>query len=62
MTPGDQVTVPVEDGVWPDQQPQAAQCRSWQRLQQRGQPCSLGWLEPDLLPAELALQYRELVP
>ena len=24
--------------------------------------CSLGWLEPDLLPAELALQYRELVP
>jgi hypothetical protein len=62
VPPGDQVTVPLEDGVWLDQQPQAPQRRSWQRLEQRGQPGSLGWFEPDLLPVEVALQYRELVP
>jgi hypothetical protein len=30
-------------------------------VQQRGQPCPVGWFEPDPLPAELALQHRELV-
>jgi hypothetical protein len=30
-------------------------------MQQRGQPCAVGWFEPDPLPVELALQHRELV-
>jgi hypothetical protein len=30
-------------------------------VQQRGQPGPVGWIEPDSLPVELALQYRELV-
>jgi hypothetical protein len=30
-------------------------------VQQRGQPGPIHRLEPDLLPVELALQYRELV-
>jgi hypothetical protein len=30
-------------------------------VQQRGQQCPGGWSEPDPLPAELALQHRELV-
>jgi hypothetical protein len=30
-------------------------------VQQRGQPCAVGWVEPDPLPVELALQHGELV-
>jgi hypothetical protein len=30
-------------------------------LEQRGQQCPVGGLEPDLLPAELALRHGELV-
>jgi hypothetical protein len=30
-------------------------------VQQRGQPGPVGWVEPDPLPVELALQDRELV-
>jgi hypothetical protein len=30
-------------------------------MQQRGNPCPVGWFEPDSLLAELALQHRELV-
>jgi hypothetical protein len=30
-------------------------------VRQRGQPCPIGWLEPDTLLAELAVQHRELV-
>ena len=57
----DQVAVPLEDRVGPDQQPQAPQGRPRQRVQQRGQPRPIGWCETDLLPGELALQHRELV-
>jgi hypothetical protein len=57
----DQVTVPSEDRVGPDQRPQTPQGRSGQRLQQRAQPRPIGRCEPDLLTVELALQHRELV-
>jgi hypothetical protein len=30
-------------------------------VQQRGQECSVGWLESDLLWAEVALQHRDLM-
>jgi hypothetical protein len=30
-------------------------------VRQRGQPRPVGWREPDLLPIELAPQYRKLV-
>jgi hypothetical protein len=58
---GDQVAVPPEDRVGPDQQPQAPQGRPRQRVQQRGQPRPIRRCEPDLLPGELVLQHRELV-
>jgi hypothetical protein len=58
---GDQVTVPLEDRVGPDQQPEASQSRPRQRVQQRGKPRSIDRFEPDPLPVELALQHRQLV-
>jgi hypothetical protein len=58
---GDQVAVPSEDRVGPNQQPQAPQGRPGQRVQQRGQPRPIGRCEPDLLPVEVALHHRELV-
>jgi hypothetical protein len=57
----DQVTVPLEDRVGPNQQPQAPQRRPRQRVQQRGQPRAVDRLESNLLPVELALQHRELM-
>jgi hypothetical protein len=57
-----EVAVPFEDRVGAHQQPQAPQRRPRQRAQQRGQQYPIGRLEPDLLPAELALQHRELMP
>jgi hypothetical protein len=30
-------------------------------VSQRGQPCPVGWVEPNSLPVELAVRYRELV-
>jgi hypothetical protein len=56
-----QVTVPPQDRVGPHQQPQTVQAGSGELVQQRGQPGPIGWVEPDPLPAELAVQYRELV-
>jgi hypothetical protein len=56
-----QGTVPAQDGVGSYQQPQTVQAGSGQPVQQRGQPCPVGWLEPDRLSVELAVQYRELV-
>ncbi|MGC9671303.1 hypothetical protein ACNTMW_32760 [Planosporangium sp. 12N6] len=53
--------MPLEDRVGPDQQPQTPQGRPWQRVQKRGQPRPIGRFEPDLLPAELALQHCELM-
>jgi len=55
VAPRDQVTVPLEDCVGPDQQPQAPQRGSWQRVQQRGQPGPIHRLEPNALAVELAL-------
>ncbi|MFC7534645.1 VOC family protein [Actinoplanes sp. GCM10030250] len=55
---GMQVTVPAQDRVGPHQQAQAG---SGQRVQQRGQPCPIGRLEPDPLFAELTVQHGELV-
>ena len=57
-----QVTVPAQHSVGSHQQPQTAQARSGQGTEQRGQPRPIGRLEPDPLLAELAVQYRELVP
>jgi hypothetical protein len=57
----EQVSVPAQDGVGSYQQPQAVQAVSGQLVQQCGQPCPVGWFEPDPLFAELTLQYRELV-
>jgi hypothetical protein len=58
MSAGDQVTLPLEDRVGPDQQPQTSQGRPRQRVQQRGQPRPIHRLEPNLLPVELALQQQ----
>jgi hypothetical protein len=55
------VTVPAKDRVRPYQQPQAVQGGSGELVEQRGQPCPVGGVEPDPLPAELALQDCELV-
>jgi hypothetical protein len=49
------VTVPAKDRVRPYQQPQAVQGGSGELVEQRGQPCPVGGVEPDPLPAELAL-------
>jgi hypothetical protein len=51
----------VQDSVGPHQQPQTVQAGSGELVQQRGQPCSVGWFESDPLIAELAVQHRELV-
>jgi hypothetical protein len=56
-----QVTVPSEDRVGPDQQPQTVQAGSGQLVQKRGQPCPVGWVKPDPLSVELTLQHGELV-
>jgi hypothetical protein len=56
-----EVTVPAQDRVGTDQQPQPAQAGPGQLVQQRGQPCPVDRLEPDPLPIELALQDRELM-
>jgi hypothetical protein len=56
-----QVTVPAQDRVGPHQQPQTVQGGSGQAVQQCGQPGPIGWVEPDALLAELAVQHRELV-
>jgi hypothetical protein len=58
---GEQVPVPAQDRVRPDQQAQPVQAGSGEWVQQGGQPCPVGWLELDALSAELALQNRELV-
>jgi hypothetical protein len=62
MAAGMQVTVPAQDRVGSHQQPQVLQSRPGQSVEQRSQPCSVGRLEPDSLPVELAVQHRELVP
>ncbi len=56
-----QVTMPAQHSVGPHQQPQAIQAGPGQRAEQRGQPGPIGQLELDPLPAELAVQHRELV-
>ena len=56
-----QITVPAQDRVGPHQQPQTVQGGSGQAVQQRGQPGPIGWVKPDALLAELAMQHRELV-
>ena len=61
MSMRDQVTVPLENRVGPDQQPQTPQGRPRQRVKQSGQPHPIHRLEPDPLPVELALQNRELM-
>jgi hypothetical protein len=61
MAAGIQVTVPTQDRVGPHQQPQTVQAGSGQPVQQRGQPGPIGWVEPDPLSVELAVQHRELV-
>jgi hypothetical protein len=61
VTASKQVAVPAQDSIGPDQQPQTVQVGSGQLVQQRGQPRPIGWLEPDPLLTELAVQHRELV-
>jgi hypothetical protein len=59
---GEQVTMPAQDRVGSDQQPQAPQAGPGKLVQQRGQPRPVGRVEPYPLPVEVALQHRELVP
>lgn len=61
MAACDQIAVPAQDGIRADQQSQTAQCRSWQRVQQRRKQCPVDWGELDFLAAELALQHGDLV-
>jgi hypothetical protein len=62
VAPGDEVAVPFDDRVGADQQPEAAQCRAGQRVEQGGQQCPVGRLESNLSRAEVALQHGELMP
>jgi hypothetical protein len=56
-----QLAVPAQDGVGPHQQPKTVQGGPREAVQQGGQPCPIGWFEPDALFAELAVQHGELV-
>ena len=53
--------VPCEDRVGAYQQPQATQCWPRESVQQCRQQRPIGWFEPDLLLAKVALQHRDLV-
>jgi len=57
----EEVAVPAQDGVRVDQQSESLQCRRAQWVQEGGQQCPVGRLEPDPLGGELSLQYGELV-
>ncbi|WP_158632282.1 hypothetical protein [Micromonospora sp. Llam0] len=54
--------MPAQHRFRAHQQPQILQRRPGQRAEQRGQPRPISRFEPGPLPAELALQYRELLP
>ena len=61
MPAGDQVAVPAQHGLRPDQQPEPAQHVAGERVQQRGQQRPVSRSEPDLLAAQLPLQDRDLM-
>jgi hypothetical protein len=59
---GDEVTVPAQDRVGPDLQPQIVQAARGDAMEQRGEPRPVGRFQPHSPLAELALQHRKLVP
>jgi hypothetical protein len=61
MLTGEQISMPAQDGLGSDQQPQPLQRGPGEPVEQGGQQRPVGGLEPDPLVAELALQHRELV-
>jgi hypothetical protein len=56
-----QVAMPLENRVRTYQQPQSAQCRPREPVQQRRKQRPIGRFEPDPLLAKVALQHRDLV-
>jgi hypothetical protein len=62
MTPGEQVTVPTQDCLRPDQQAHPAQDLRWETVQERGQQGPVNRGEPWLLQAEVAFQHHDLMP
>jgi hypothetical protein len=59
---GDQIPVPVQDGLGADQQPHSAQDVTGQWVQQGGEPGAVCPGEPYALPVQLPFQDRDLVP
>jgi hypothetical protein len=59
VTAGMQITMPAQHSVGPHRA-EILQHRPGQPAEQRGQPVPVGGLEPDPLPAELAVQHGEL--
>jgi hypothetical protein len=57
----EQISVPAQDGLGADQQPQPLQRGSGEPVEQGGQQRPVGGLEADPLVAELTLQHEELV-
>lgn len=62
MTAGDHVTVPAQDRVRVDQEPQSLQRGPGEWVQQGGEQRPVGGLEPDALVGELTLEHGDLVP
>jgi len=58
---GEQVPVPTQHGLGPDQQPDPAQHAAGQPMHQGGEEGALGRGEPDLPAVQLALQDADLV-
>jgi hypothetical protein len=57
-----QVSVPAQHRVRPDQQPEPAEHVAWESVQQSGQERPVGGGEPQPVRAQLPLQDGDLVP
>ena len=55
------VPVPAQHRLWPDQQPELAQHVPWEPVQQGGQEHPVARAEPQPGRAQLPLQHRDLV-
>ena len=62
MPASDQVAVPAQHGLRPDQQPQTVEQLAGLSVQQRGEEGPIRRRELDLLPVQLPLQDGDLVP
>jgi hypothetical protein len=55
------VPVPAQHRLWPDQQPESAKHVPWEPVQQGGQEHPVARAEPQPGRAQLPLQHRDLV-